>query len=124
MSTWPEDLNGSMEPILKQSIEVAEIMKEVRSAMDRHSSSQPAPAEQGQMLTAADRCDNCGAAAVYRLGLGPRDGNHQLVGVLDLCSHHHHKNFPSMFAQGWAVIGGNPDLLADLGEEAMQHGQR
>ena len=96
MTTWPEDPEGSMEPILEAS---------VAAAAARHpSASGPTP---GVLLGGADRCDRCGAAAGYRMG-------HQVActAELQLCVHHWRKHFPSMFAEGWVVIGGNPDVLS------------
>lgn len=95
--------------LLSLSVELAQTMKEARMelARERHpSASGSAP---GVVLTHADRCDHCGQAAVYRIMKKPSLS-------LDLCLHSWRKNFPSMAVQGWAVIGGNPDLLQSLGQ--------
>jgi hypothetical protein len=132
MPYWPQDPNGDMVPILKQSIEVAEALK---AAKARHPSGKasgfpvvetfqgadmvtepvadeafPSYRSDGQRqrvtLTAADRCDNCGAAAVYRTQSGVT------TTVLDFCLHHWRKHAPAMMQQGWTVIGANTELAA------------
>lgn len=60
------------------------------------------------VLTLADRCDHCSQAAVYRIW-------RKEIGDLDFCLSSFRKNFPSMAVQGWAVVGGNPDLLREFG---------
>ena len=108
MSTWPETPDGDMVPILSASIQAVQA---------RHpSASGKAP---GLLLSVSDRCDACGAAAGYRVAQKPPEGEVVYVvdaPTLDFCVHHFRKNFPPMVAQGWAVIGGNPDLLSALGE--------
>lgn len=91
---WPADPRGDMAPILQASVE---------AAMARHPSGGGAS---GILLTAADRCDSCGAGAAYRVC--HKGGYEQ---VLDFCVHHWRKNFPSMVDKGWVVVGCNPDVL-------------
>jgi hypothetical protein len=96
---WPADPFGDMTPILQASVE---------AAMQRHpSTSGDIP---GVALTAADRCDECSAAAAYRVRHRTKQWE------LDFCMHHWRKHFPGMLRFGWAVVGGNPDLLSELGE--------
>ncbi len=95
---WPNDPNGSLVPVLEASVEAAK---------QRHPSA--SGDKPGALLTIADRCDKCGAAAVYVVWK-------EAVGDLLFCMHHWRKNFPSMVDQGWAVSGGNPDLLAEIGD--------
>jgi hypothetical protein len=107
MSTaWPNDPTGDMVPILEASVEAAK---------QRHPSGLAKPP--ADMLTSEERCDGCPAAAAYRYKRKERSS------VLQFCLHHHNKNFSPMVAQGWAVIGGNPVILAALGQEALDHGQ-
>ena len=46
-------------------------------------------------LVVADRCDRCGAQALYRVVKGSL--------VLDFCSHHNTKYGASLMAQGFVV---------------------
>lgn len=98
---WPADPRGDMVPILEASVEAAK---------QRHPSS--SSSAQGVTLTAVDRCDGCGAGAVYRVAKRIT-GMQEIVSnsLLDFCGHHWRKNFPSMVDKGWVVIGGNPDLM-------------
>lgn len=89
--------NEDMAPILETSIEVAKM---------RHPSGADKPKH--IVLTATDRCDACSAGAAYRVA-------RQYDLPLDFCVHHWKKLFPQMQKVGWAVVGGNPDLLAALG---------
>lgn len=102
MGTYPADPTGDMAPILQASVEAAKM---------RHPSSSNASST-GVVLTAHDRCDGCGAGAVYRVAKHIT-GMREIVAnsLLDFCGHHWRKNFPSMVDKGWVVIGGNPDLL-------------
>lgn len=112
---WPTSPDGDMTPILELSIEVV-------AAMKRHPSGRApmTPAPQGEAfpahrpagikLTATDRCDACGGAAVFRVAK-----KETLSVTLDFCGHHWRKSFPKMADSGWAVIGGNPDLLPAAG---------
>ncbi|MFD4474598.1 hypothetical protein ACFWPU_00575 [Streptomyces sp. NPDC058471] len=95
---YPTDPNGDMVPILEASLE---------AAMARHPSAQPPPTTPDVILNAHDRCDHCGAAAVYRV-TSPN------ATEFDFCLHYWRKNFPAMADQGWVVIGGNPGLLAEM----------
>ena len=106
-NAWPTDPDGDMTPILEASIE---------QAKQRHpSGADKAP---GVVLTQDDRCDQCNAAAAYRVTRTLFDAvnTHESAPVLDFCLHHWRKNFPPMVAQGWAVTGGNPALLQELGQ--------
>jgi hypothetical protein len=115
MMDWPADPDGDMVPILERSVEAAK---------QRHPSAQSAPPlgpvviGQAVMLDKLDRCDHCGSEAVYRvaksLDTDPMS--------LDFCLHHWRKNFPPMVSQGWATVGGNPSLLAEMGQEALDYG--
>src|SRR5688500_10979651 len=99
----------NVEALLGLSVELVNTMNAAKQAVDmeaamaRHPSSQPASSG-GVLLTAADRCDECPAAAAYRLAL---KGKPHMV--LDFCNHHLRKHFPGMIEWGWVVIGGNPD---------------
>lgn len=105
MNAWPNDPNGSLIPVLEASVEAAK---------QRHpSASGPIP---GMILTTADRCDRCGAAAVYRVSKKQRADI--VIGAdtfLDFCMHHWRKSFPAMADNGWKVIGANPELAASMG---------
>jgi hypothetical protein len=101
MSTWPADPQGDMVPILEASVEAAK---------KRHPSGNSSV--QGVILTAVDRCDGCGAGAVYRVSHVRWDGDlASEFKTLDFCGHHWRKNFPTMVDKGWVVNGTNPDLL-------------
>lgn len=91
---WPNDPNGSLAPILAASLE---------AAMTRHpSASGDSPG--AVLLTAADRCDRCPAAAGYRLQLRDK------ILEMDLCVHHWRKHYPKMCEQGWGIVGANPHI--------------
>lgn len=99
--TWPSNPTGDMVPILEASVAV-------EAAKVRHPSS--------VTLTAADRCDACGAQAAYRV-VRP-DPARLMAGVpdnptLDFCNHHWRKLFPAMLDEGWVVVGGNPEVIGD-----------
>lgn len=51
-------------------------------------------------LTAADRCDACGAQAVYRVK------SVITLGVLDMCGHHWNANASDLIVRGWVIING------------------
>ena len=108
---WPADPNGDMTPILEASIDEA-----YQAARERHpSGKEKSPV--GVLLSNGDRCDRCGAVAAYRVARrveGPLIGT--VDQILDYCLHHWRKHFGPMVDQGWAVIGGNPDLLEALGQ--------
>jgi hypothetical protein len=96
---WPNDPNGSLVPILEASLE---------ASVARHpSASGDTP---GDVLTAADRCDRCNAAAGYRVRSGVT------TTVLDFCVHHWRRYFPAMAENGWVVVGANPDISAMVQE--------
>lgn len=82
----------------------------VEAAKQRHPSG--SSSAKGVILTAVDRCDGCGAGAVYRV-MKRITGMEAVVAnsALDFCGHHWRKNFPKMVDSGWVVVGGNPDLL-------------
>ncbi|MEV7566467.1 DUF7455 domain-containing protein [Streptomyces tanashiensis] len=103
--TWPADPRGDMAPILRASVEAAKM---------RHPSG---GGPSGVTLTAADRCDACGAAAVYRvekeLLLQPEGYTQPYINVsaLEFCGHHWRKHSPLMVDDGWAVVAVNPALI-------------
>lgn len=100
---WPIDPDGDMVPVLEASVEAAKM---------RHPSASPNPP--GVMLVATDRCDNCSAAAAYRVSRISADDPHDVPAmVLDFCAHHWKKHFPKMVDQGWVVVGGNPEFMKD-----------
>jgi hypothetical protein len=111
--TYPLDPTGDMVPILEASIEAVKA---------RHPSGVDMQEPSAQVkLTVHDRCDQCGAAAVYRVAKARTwvegqtlAAGEDLLKTLDFCLHHWRKNFPPMMPQGWAVIGGNPELLAAM----------
>lgn len=119
MTNWPNDPNGDMTPILRASIEEAKtrhpsgkvkgftVVAQHEPTLDETFSSHPS----GNQLTAADRCDSCIAAAVYRVAMADR------TLALDYCLHHWRKHFPVMSAQGWGIIGANAELAAAIGGE-------
>lgn len=90
---WPADPRGDMVPILEASVEAAK---------QRHPSG--SSSAQGVTLNATDRCDGCGAGAVYRVS---RNGG----ALFDFCGHHWRKHFPKMVDEGWVIAGVNPDLV-------------
>ncbi|MFF5973638.1 hypothetical protein ACFY7C_19135 [Streptomyces sp. NPDC012769] len=102
--TWPADPRGDMTPILQASIEAAK---------GRHPSGKEKPVS--VVLTAADRCDGCGAAAGYRVAKRIPGCEVEVVSnsLLDFCVHHWRKNFPKMVDRGWIVIGVNPDVMQE-----------
>lgn len=114
MTYWPEDPYGDMVPLLQASIEAAKLRhpsgkgKPVNAAPPV----EPTPTLQvmTNVLTAADRCDACPAAAVYRMA---KVGS---TSALDYCLHHWRKYVPQM-GVGWGVIGANPELAAAIGGE-------
>ncbi|GHF94409.1 DUF7455 domain-containing protein [Streptomyces hydrogenans] len=103
--TWPADPRGDMEPILRASVEAAKM---------RHPS---AARTSWDNLNATDRCDACGAAAVYRVErerLEQPEGYAQPyinVSALEFCGHHWRKHFPAMAGDGWTVVATNPALV-------------
>lgn len=111
----PKNPDGDMVPILQASIEAAKM---------RH------PSTDSDVLTAADRCDRCGAAAGYRVaaplldpdawvGFGEPDGPRKQEAMpLDFCVHHWRKYFPAMSESGWVVVGAHPDINTMLGGAA------
>lgn len=76
----PDNPYGDMAPILTRSI-AAEKIRELPP------------------LTLADRCDSCGAQALYRWHK-PGD----IVNVMEFCHHHSNANKPHLDARGWAII--------------------
>lgn len=96
-NVWPNDPNGSLVPVLEASVEAAK---------QRHPSGK-APGEPAtDTLTAADRCDGCGAGALYRLARGMKR--------LLFCHHHYGKHLPKLAEDGWGVDGVNTDLMEAL----------
>lgn len=61
--------------------------------------SQEAVIEALEEMTAEDRCDACGARAMYRLA-SPTSGS-----AIDLCNHHGKKNAAALEAKGWTMRG-------------------
>lgn len=105
MSSWPSDPDGDMTPVLEQSIEAAK---------QRHPSGVEIVGVTNLVLNLLDRCDSCGAAAVYRVGAQMATPElHQPT--LDFCGHHWRKNFPKMALTGWLVTGTNPALVGETG---------
>lgn len=105
--TWPADPRGDMAPVLQASVEAAKM---------RHPSGLRAS---GDPLTAADRCDGCGAGAAYRV---EKERLHQPEGyaqpyvnvqALEFCGHHWRKHFPKMVDDGWTIVAVNPDLIQE-----------
>ena len=95
---WPADPRGDMVPILEASVEEA---KKRHPSGSRRSNT--------DNLNAADRCDGCGAAAVYRVEKDREP--HLPVAALEFCGHHWRKNFPGMAGDGWLVVAVNPALV-------------
>lgn len=54
-------------------------------------------------LTAHDRCDGCGAQALYRMHRPPTTDHPFRKGVLDFCGHHYRGNLPELLGDGWSV---------------------
>lgn len=105
----PHPHDDELLALLGLSVETVQTLKEaaMEAAKERHPSALPAidlPSE-SDVLTAVDRCDGCGAGAVYRM----RDGKGNRV--LDFCGHHWTRHAPAMTEQGWKVTGSNPDAL-------------
>jgi hypothetical protein len=135
MTDWPEDPYGDMVPILKASIEAAKArhpsgktkepdMVSEWVAGQTVGESEPVTDEApvyANILTAADRCDHCGAAAVYRVMRADLAINDDLKRsgnpTLDFCLHHQRKHFPGMLANGWTIVGTNAELAAAMGGE-------
>lgn len=128
---WPEDPYGDMAPILRASLEASKArhpsgkMKGFNMVtepiMDEAVSIPAGATPVANVLTKDDRCDHCGAEAAYRvtrpdLAINDdpeRSGNP----TLDFCMHAWRKNFPTMSAAGWIVLGANTVLLAAIGAE-------
>jgi hypothetical protein len=96
----PDNPDGDMAPVLAAS---------VAEAIARH------PSGKGigmATLTAADRCDACGAAAAYRVGTDREQVGTEIVyrKVLDYCLHHWRKHYPKMSEQGWGIVSARPDI--------------
>lgn len=104
--TVPRD-DDHLTALLALSVETALIMKEaaMEAAKERHPSSLPPVTDTGTVLTATDRCDGCGAGAVYQMREGK--GNR----VLLFCVHHWTRHAPKLTDEGWKVDGANPDAL-------------
>lgn len=94
-NAWPQNPAGDMSPILRASIDVEQ---ERRDAIARHPSGKDIAMP--PTLTAADRCDGCGAAALYRIA----DIRGTSSKTLDFCGHHHRKHSPTLIKQGWTVL--------------------
>lgn len=119
MTYWPEDPYGDMAPLLRASVEAAKARHPsgkmqgatvaVEPIIDEAFPQYRTPGD--AVLTKADRCDNCIGEAVYRVQ------SSATATVLDFCLHHWRKHFPAMSAQGWGVIGANPELAAAIGGE-------
>ncbi|MGW0682940.1 DUF7455 domain-containing protein [Streptomyces sp. NPDC002754] len=92
---WPHNPDGDMSPILQASVQVE---KERRAAaIARHPSGKGIPMP---TLTAHDRCDGCGAAALYRVA----DVSSQASKTLDFCGHHYRKHSPNLLKKGWTTL--------------------
>lgn len=94
-NTWPQNPAGDMSPILQASIDAETARRQ--EAIARHPSGKGTPMP---TLTAHDRCDGCGAAALYRLAdiSGPESK------TLDFCGHHHRQHSPTLLKKGWTVL--------------------
>jgi hypothetical protein len=107
----PEDPNGDMVPILRASIEYVKCLQRHPSGKGASTVIEPIIDEavpERVVLTAADRCDSCGARTYFRVMMR-MDTPDIAQPTLDFCAHHFRKNFPAMATKGWAVIAGNPD---------------
>lgn len=62
-------------------------------------------------LTVSDRCDNCGAQALYRMTLMALDFD-KTDATLDLCGHHYNKHAPVMFGKGWVITASAPGVVS------------
>lgn len=60
-------------------------------------------------LTAADRCDRCGAQAWVRVWL-----HADALSVLDLCGHHYHQHEARLTASGAVVADYRANINATL----------
>lgn len=106
----------NLEALLALSVETVQTMKAAEAAMVEEAK-QRHPSNSGVRLTAADRCDSCGAGAAFMVEKplsDPSDPyNTKLASTPHLlfCMHHWRKNFPSMVDKGWVVAGGNPDAI-------------
>lgn len=69
-------------------------------------------------LTLNDRCDNCGAQALYRMTLMALDFG-KTDSTLDLCGHHYNKHAPVMFGKGWVITASAPAVYAVGGIVSM-----
>ncbi len=76
------------------------------AAKQRHPAGKALGEPATDTLTAADRCDGCGAGALYRLAHGMKR--------LLFCHHHYGKHLPKLTADGWGVDGVNTDLMEAL----------
>lgn len=104
--TWPADPDGDMTPILEASVEAAKERHPSGKDIGTGAHEAIEGAVVGEVLVAADRCDNdCPAAALYRLALREMR--------LDFCGHHQRKHFPEMEKWGWTIIGRNPELAPE-----------
>jgi hypothetical protein len=54
-------------------------------------------------LTAHDRCDRCGAQALYRMHWPPTEEHPKRKGALEWCGHHYRAYLPELLGDGWAV---------------------
>lgn len=94
-NVWPHKPDGDMAPILQASVQVEQERR--AAAIARH------PSGKGltmPTLTVHDRCDGCGAQALYRVAdtSGPESK------TLDFCGHHHRKHSPALLKKGWTVL--------------------
>lgn len=55
------------------------------------------------VLTKSDRCDRCGAEAIYAVG---KNGFR-----LDMCKHHYDANHSKFVSEQWSVIADNSEHL-------------
>lgn len=114
--------HDDMVPILEESIRLirearkADAARKLAEAIARHPSGKDqimdtveattGPVVPPQSLTLHDRCDQCGAAALYRLN----KQTEVIPAELDFCGHHYFKNSPKMFDNGWSVVAVAPML--------------
>lgn len=58
-------------------------------------------------ITAADRCDRCGAQTIYRMFRSVLHG--ERPGVLEFCGHHYRANREALADDGWEAVAGYDD---------------
>lgn len=97
---WPQDPEGDMAPILELSLDLIDAVR--AESRERHPSSQPP-----STLTAHDRCDRCGAQALFRVA-----HEEKAIESLLFCGHDFRANAKALTADGWIVVDGTPVEIA------------